>query len=306
MSGLMSLLLPPSSSGIVATPEQESQTNALEQLFQGQIDVTGDRTKASKDYILEANRAPPTEDEIAEIVPREGLFGTKGTLRDILGTLGDAFLVQSGNNPMYGPRRREEKIGDAMYGFSQNPVQAIERLAAMGYPEQAAALQQQYSADQLRQAQIEQGNQRIAQGQARVDLSAEKQREAIRSDLMELSRGLLGDATEQNIDQILALIADTASKNGFTLEDLALGDGLTAEQARILNRADLTPYQRTQEEINQEKLELSRSETASRNANRRDQMRSRASRDRDSRTKASRSGAPSSSQAKRAADFYQQ
>ena len=48
---------------------------------------------------------------------RRGMFGVKGTLRDILGVLGDAFLIQSGNAPIYGPTRREERISDAMAAF---------------------------------------------------------------------------------------------------------------------------------------------------------------------------------------------
>lgn len=50
---------------------------------------------------------------------RRGVFGTKGTLRDILGTIGDAFLVGGGGERMYYPMRQQEKWADAMAGFSQ-------------------------------------------------------------------------------------------------------------------------------------------------------------------------------------------
>ena len=59
----------------------------------------------------------------------KGVFGVKGTLRNILGVLGDAFLVQSGNKPVYQQRRALEKEGDAMEGFVDNPLAAIQRLA---------------------------------------------------------------------------------------------------------------------------------------------------------------------------------
>ena len=61
---------------------------------------------------------------------RRGLFGVKGTLRDILGIVSDAFLVQSGNQPLYMPRKLEESWSDAMAGFSESPEaerMAIER-----------------------------------------------------------------------------------------------------------------------------------------------------------------------------------
>lgn len=61
---------------------------------------------------------------------RRGMFGVKGTLRDILGLVGDAFLVQSGNPAVYMNRNREDQWADAMAGFSGGPEaerMAIER-----------------------------------------------------------------------------------------------------------------------------------------------------------------------------------
>jgi len=54
-----------------------------------------------------------------------GRFGVRGNLRDIIGTLGDAFLIQSGNKPIYSEARRNERIAEAMGGFSQDPDTAI-------------------------------------------------------------------------------------------------------------------------------------------------------------------------------------
>src|SRR3546814_16644449 len=45
------------------------------------------------------------------------MFGLKGTLRDVVGMLGDAFLVQSGNKAVYAPQRQQEKAGDALLGM---------------------------------------------------------------------------------------------------------------------------------------------------------------------------------------------
>ena len=60
---------------------------------------------------------------------RKGMFGIKGTFRDILGTVGDAFLLGSGGNTIYRDQREREKMGDAMAGMSTDAMGAAERLA---------------------------------------------------------------------------------------------------------------------------------------------------------------------------------
>lgn len=61
-----------------------------------------------------------------------------GTLRNVLGALGDAFLVQSGHDPIYRPRMEQQAIGQAMAGFDINDPDkanaAIQRVAATGAP----------------------------------------------------------------------------------------------------------------------------------------------------------------------------
>lgn len=59
-----------------------------------------------------------------------GMFGVHGVPRDILGLLGDAFLVQSGHKPVYSAARQDEKEADAMGNFATDPLQAAQRLAA--------------------------------------------------------------------------------------------------------------------------------------------------------------------------------
>lgn len=106
------------------------------------IDVFGSRSQGGQPQQAPMQQQPaaPTEprakrsfedDFGSEYEPQErkGRFGTKGVLRDILGTLGDAFLVQGGADAVYQPRREKEKEADAMAGFSRNPLRAIERLA---------------------------------------------------------------------------------------------------------------------------------------------------------------------------------
>lgn len=114
-----------------------------------------DRPAIDPRYILNDDRIAPSRDEMKEILPREGKFGVKGTLRDILGIVGDGFLVQSGNKAVYQPRREQEQMADAMYGFTDNPLQAIERLNAAGYGKEAAELQEQYSQQDVRRGTLQ-------------------------------------------------------------------------------------------------------------------------------------------------------
>lgn len=105
----------------------------------------------NRSYIEEARAA-------GENAPkRKGMFGTKGTLRDVLGVLGDAFLVQSGNDPMYAPARQREKMGDAMSGFTESPEAAMAAIERMAQVDPAAAQQmyQQFQQEMIRKQQAE-------------------------------------------------------------------------------------------------------------------------------------------------------
>ena len=86
----------------------------------------------------------------------KGMFGLKGTARDIIGAIGDAFLVQGGAKPMYQQRRQMERESDALQGFVDNPLAAIERMAQEN-PEAALemyndfATQERYKTQEARQ-----------------------------------------------------------------------------------------------------------------------------------------------------------
>jgi len=109
--------------------------------------------------ITEDTRSEPSPRKTDELVQRKGVFGVKGTLRDILGLVGDSFLVGSGKKAIYQPIREQEKLGSAIYGYNDDPVAAIDRTALVN-PETAMDLQKQYGQDQ-RTDQLIQG-QRIA------------------------------------------------------------------------------------------------------------------------------------------------
>lgn len=88
-------------------------------------------------------------------IQRKGMFGIKGTARDILGVLGDAFLTQAGRADVYAPQRDAEHISDALggsEGFMQNPVAAIQKLNDAGYPAQAQELYKNYVSSSIAKA----------------------------------------------------------------------------------------------------------------------------------------------------------
>ena len=100
----------------------------------------------------------PVEDEIVakglDPIQHKGLFGVKGTLRDVLGLLGDSYLMVNGRNPYYAGIRRQELASDQLAGryqnneeenFINNPLLAIQRLAESGFGEQAQSLYQDYT-----------------------------------------------------------------------------------------------------------------------------------------------------------------
>ena len=89
-------------------------------------------------------------DAANDVPERQGRFGVRGTLRDILGTVGDAFLVQSGNDTVYAPQVERERQANAMAGMTSDARNTIERLAAAGFSEEANALYREMSAQDQR------------------------------------------------------------------------------------------------------------------------------------------------------------
>jgi hypothetical protein len=100
-----------------------------------------------------------------------GLYGLlpqglqHGTLRNVLGALGDAFLTGSGRQPQYGPRMDRQEIGQAMAGYDPNNPQsvqaAIQRITstgAKGSTEMADQLQKNFESTQLRKQLMQQNS----------------------------------------------------------------------------------------------------------------------------------------------------
>jgi hypothetical protein len=87
-----------------------------------------------------------------DVPQREGKFGIKGTLRDILGTVSDAFLVQSGNKAVYAPQLENERRANAMAGMTSNIGNTVERLAGAGFGDDASGLYREMGVQDQRDA----------------------------------------------------------------------------------------------------------------------------------------------------------
>jgi hypothetical protein len=89
------------------------------------------------------------------------LVGTHGTLRDVIGTIGDAFLVHAGKDPVYQQAKQRQQIANAAAGFEQDPAAAASRIAASGAPDSMSTAQKmydEYQTEQLRKQQQEYTN----------------------------------------------------------------------------------------------------------------------------------------------------
>jgi len=171
-----------------------------------------------------------------EAVPRKGMFGVKGTLRDVLGLVGDAMLIQGGRDPIYRPQRQREQTADAMAGFTRDPEGAAERVTQFD-PALGRELFSDYSQQELRSAQ-----------QQSLEDSRDVQNSTRRQSMLETmtNRGarLLQNAkTPEQRLYALGVIDKRLRQEGYTLDDIGLGLGMTDEEYKVFVGSDMTVNQ---------------------------------------------------------------
>ena len=194
-----------------------------------------------------------------EVSDRRGMFGMKGTLRDVLGVLGDAFLVQGGQDPYYAPLRRQEQISDAMAGYADKPLEAIERVAYYD-PTMAAELKKEYETNLLRQAQQQSlQDTRDSQIEDRNYTRLKDGRAVVQRILAQPGAfgpdGQLSPAAQR-------LIATAAQNAGTTVEGL-IGADMTPEALRLFGGADMTVNQQRNLPIAKQRADASTSQAHS-------------------------------------------
>jgi len=211
--------------GIGAAPAEEG------------ITVTSPRIPQRE--IQDDTRPAPQKKYMEELIPRKGMFGVKGTLRDIIGTLGDAFLVQSGNKAVYAPQREKEKLASALYDFTENPTEALERVAAID-PNAALELYQAVAIKQLRQDALDR--------QLAGDADKRYQQYA------GLWNQYMGGATPETWGKI-APILRTLKKRGNLGDEFLVPDEYDEAFAQAAQRAGMKTNQQVSTSIQKEKAE---------------------------------------------------
>jgi hypothetical protein len=190
----------------------------------------------NRDQILEAKQAMANGSDAAD---HRGMFKTKGTLRDILGVLGDAFLIQSGNKAMYAPQRDQEKASDALAGFTQQPQEAVERLAQVN-PDAAAALWDKHQEIQAKQGQVKSMQD---YRQSTVDQNKIENISRLRN---YSARLMSSPQAQKNPELAMSQIANLARSTGVSLEDLGISPDMSPEERSMYGYGDMTVNQQMQ------------------------------------------------------------
>lgn len=216
------------------------------------------REEITPRYVLNDDRMAPTKGELKEIIPRsQGYFGSKGTLRDILGGISDAFLVQGGQKAKYEELRDRERQGDAMFGFADNPMQAMERLAAAGYTKEAGDLYKDHNTNEYQQGNL------ASQDAGRKSQANDRNFDNKDKGLNRIARWTAGGIP---YPQIVA----AAKSYGIPEEELN-GMGITAdmtpEQRRQIGTLDMTVNQQMQIPFTERKVKATEMNAGSQRIN---------------------------------------
>jgi hypothetical protein len=201
-------------------------------------------------------------EEDAKLNPRKGMFGTKGTLRDILGVVGDAFLVQSGNQAIYRPQREQEKLADAMVGFTEDDqaLAAIERVADLN-PEFARQLKQLYDTDAYRKTQQQSlVESRESAAAARAAGTIDKFRMSSANTLN--NPGAFGPDGKLS-DEAYDILSQQARAANTTPEAIGIRRGMSQREASLIASSNMTVSQQQMLPIQQQRADAATSQAQS-------------------------------------------
>lgn len=176
----------------------------------------------------------------AESAPeRSGMFGTRGTLRNILGVLGDAFLVQGGADAVYAPQRERERLSDAVVGMTNSNEDyraAVERAA---YIDHAAATEMydNYLVNEVDRL-------RADNNRYNYESLARKRNSDVNETALTRSQRLLGAVrNESELAMVMRSIQQQAAADGVTMEQLGIDPGWSVEEATAFANGEMPVYQ---------------------------------------------------------------
>jgi hypothetical protein len=134
----------------------------------------------------------------------KGMFGVKGTLRDIIGALGDGILISNGQKPIYSERRKLENERDALQDFKTAPELSARRLMEVD-PDKGYAMMSDMD--------------KRATAKETAQASAKNARLTAQSKGFGILGGLAGTLNKNNYKQQMAIIRRVADDYGIELPD---------------------------------------------------------------------------------------
>lgn len=161
---------------------------------------------------------------------RTGLFGVRGTLRDLLGQMSDSWLGRD----TYRQTRQRERLSDAMLGFTADPTAAAERVTYYD-PEAGVDL---FNQVQERQA--------AAAAQASLDSNrrlAEENRLRDDADRLRARAAAMFNRAGNNPENVafaLRSLEQQARATGLSLDQLGIVEGMTPEQLAVYTAGNWT------------------------------------------------------------------
>ena len=205
---------------------------------EGSIDVSGDRFNPLDNMADVSDRDVAILDS-QDASDHRGLFGVKGTLRDVLGLVGDAFLVQGGGRAIYGPKREQEKLSDAMAGFTNDQKAASERAAGID-PTVGYKMYDDFLVREDRKAKAAQdaATHRIRETKNRNDLIEEGRAQAA-----QLVNAAIASGNPQALQSVMAQVERMAAAYNLTLPEVGITPEMSEEALGIFAQAGMTPYQ---------------------------------------------------------------
>jgi hypothetical protein len=178
---------------------------------------------------------------------RIGLFGVRGTLRDLLGNLSDAFDSQRGAGPgRYQTLRQQERLADAMAGFTNSPEDyraAVERSTYFD-PDTGREMYDAMLEEQASQAEIQRRQAELVQRSAEQENLQADRRWTNYTQLSNLASRMLGAVSDPSqLPYALSTIERIASQAGMSLEDLGLASDMSPEEIAMYASKDMTVNQ---------------------------------------------------------------
>ncbi len=169
----------------------------------------------------------------------KGMFGLKGTLRDVLGILGDSLLVGSGRESVYDKARQREREGDAMAGFTADPAAAAERMTGLN-PAAAAKMQDLALTEQLKRQQL-----------ASIDQYRQMQMENRRFEMTEkasnvIARIFASPVAKTRPDLAMRQAQEVAARAGVPLDQLGVRPDMSPQEMEMYGSRDMTVNQTMQ------------------------------------------------------------